>query len=165
MIYELLVGVTPFHSYEMKDLIAKINDGRYKLTLQEPICVETCLFLIQCMQMNEGDRIPVEELTEHPYICEALMSTPLTSLDIEAFNNDMLASSRHFSGFDNTGGSNMTSRFEDTVILDTDVVLTTKASDQVRILLGQLVNSTNFKGANFEMSDSTYFMKHYDVSM
>jgi len=69
MIYELLVGVTPFHSYEMKDLIAKINDGRYKVSLQEPICVQTCLFLIQCMQMNEGDRIPVEELTEHPYIC------------------------------------------------------------------------------------------------
>jgi len=93
------------------------------------------------------------------------MSTQLTTLDIEAFNQDMLASSKHFSGLSNTGGSTMTSRFEDTTIQDTDVILTTKASDQVRILLGQLVNSTNFSDANFDMSNSTYFMKHYDVSM
>ena len=46
MLYEMLMGVTPFHSYEMKDLIAKINDGRYKLTLQEPITIECSLFLI-----------------------------------------------------------------------------------------------------------------------
>lgn len=47
MLYEMLVGVTPFHSYEMKDLIAKINDGRYKLKTQnEPIFIETCLFLV-----------------------------------------------------------------------------------------------------------------------
>jgi len=39
LLYEMLVGVTPFHSFEMKDLIAKINDGRYKLSLKdnEPI--------------------------------------------------------------------------------------------------------------------------------
>lgn len=46
MLYEMLVGVTPFHSFEMKDLIAKINDGRYKLSLQEPVCVETCLYMV-----------------------------------------------------------------------------------------------------------------------
>ena len=63
MLYEMLVGVTPFHSFEMKDLIAKINDGRYKLsTTGEPAFIETCLFMVQCMQMNEKDRVPVEEL-------------------------------------------------------------------------------------------------------
>ena len=46
MLYEMLVGVTPFHSFEMKDLIAKINDGRYKVSLNEPINIETCLFLV-----------------------------------------------------------------------------------------------------------------------
>lgn len=46
MLYEMLVGVTPFHSFEMKDLIAKINDGRYKVSLEEPACVETCLFMV-----------------------------------------------------------------------------------------------------------------------
>jgi len=47
MLYEMLVGVTPFHSYEMKDLIAKINDGRYKVSAKnEPVTIETCLFLV-----------------------------------------------------------------------------------------------------------------------
>ena len=59
----------------------------------------------------------------------------------------------------------MASRFDETVIQDTDVILTTKASEQVRILLGQLVNSTNFTAANFNMGTSTYFNKHYDASM
>ena len=89
MLYEMLVGVTPFHSYEMKDLIAKINDGRYKLSLQEPICVETCLFLTQCMQMNEADRIPVEELQDHPFISQELLETRLSPVDIEQFNDDV----------------------------------------------------------------------------
>ena len=86
MLYEMLVGVTPFHSFEMKDLIAKINDGRYKVSLEEPACVETCLFMVQCLQMNENDRIPVEELTEHPFINEGLINKELCPLDIEAFN-------------------------------------------------------------------------------
>ena len=166
MVYEMLVGVTPFHSFEMKDLIAKINDGRYKVSLKsEPIAVQTCLFMVQCMQMNEGDRIPVEELTEHPFIEGQLMSQALTPLDVLAFNEDMQRSNKHYSGVSNTGTSAMTSRFEDTVILDTDVILTTKASEQVRILLGQLVNSTGFTEANFDMTASTYFNKHYDASM
>lgn len=89
MLYEMLVGVTPFHSFEMKDLIAKINDGRYKVKILEPIMIETCLFLVQCMQMNEADRIPVEELTEHPFICQQLSGQPLTNLDILSFNADI----------------------------------------------------------------------------
>ena len=62
MLYEMMIGKTPFHSYEMKDLIAKINDGRYKVTLDEPLSIECALFLVQCLQMNENDRIPVEEI-------------------------------------------------------------------------------------------------------
>ena len=57
----------------------------------------------------------------------------------------------------------MTSRFEDTVIKDTDVILSTKShKEQVRCLLNQLVESTNFTSAQFEMGNSTYFNKHYD---
>ena len=59
----------------------------------------------------------------------------------------------------------MTSRFEDTVIQDTDVILTTKASDQVRILICQLVNSSSFTECNFDMGQSVYFNKYYDISM
>lgn len=45
MCYELLMGRTPFHSYEMKDLIAKINRGDYTVALNEPISIECALFL------------------------------------------------------------------------------------------------------------------------
>lgn len=167
MLYEMMVGVTPFHSFEMKDLIAKINDGRYKLSVPEPIMVETCLFLVQCMQMNESDRIPVEELMEHPFIAKELAGNPLCQVNIATFNEEIAATNKHYSGFSNYagGGSAMTSRFEDTTIEETDIILTTKASEQVRILLGQLVNSANFSESNFDMSESRYFLKHYDVSM
>ena len=95
------------------------------------------------MQMNEGDRIPVEELQDHPYITEDLMSTPLCPIDIDSFNEDINLSKARQSTFSQSA-TTMNSRFDDTTIHDTDVILTTKASEQVRILLGQLVNSTAF---------------------
>lgn len=45
MCYELLHGTTPFHSFKMPDLIAKINKGDYLLALNEPIFLELALFL------------------------------------------------------------------------------------------------------------------------
>ena len=91
MLYEMLMGVTPFHSYEMKDLIAKINDGRYKLTLKEPITIECSLFLIQCLQSNEADRIPMEELQDHPFI-SAAMQGALTKMEIDSFQKEIAQS-------------------------------------------------------------------------
>jgi len=41
------------------------------------------------MQMNEADRIPVEELTEHPLIAEDLASNKLAPLNTVAFNQEM----------------------------------------------------------------------------
>ena len=127
MLYEMLVGVTPFHSFEMKDLVAKINDGRYKINLNEPPCIETCLFMVQCLQMNENDRIPVEELTEHPFIVEDLKSNALSPMDIEAFNSEM--ASKHYSAHSQAGASMMSNRFDDTEAKETDVILTTKTTD------------------------------------
>jgi serine/threonine protein kinase len=45
MCYELLMGKTPFHSNEMKDLIAKINKGDYTVSLKEPLLLECALFM------------------------------------------------------------------------------------------------------------------------
>ena len=90
----------------------------------------------------------------------------LLEIDIPAFNDEIAVTNKHYSGFSNYGNSAMSSRFDDTTIEDTDVILTTKASEQVRILLCQLVNSQQFKeNTNFDMKESTYFLKHYDVSM
>ena len=82
MLYEMMIGKTPFHSYEMKDLIAKINDGRYKVSLDEPLSIECALFLLQCLQMNENDRIPVEEISLHPFINVDFLEKPLTPINV-----------------------------------------------------------------------------------
>jgi serine/threonine-protein kinase ULK/ATG1 len=68
MCYELLMGRTPFHSYEMKDLIAKINEGKYTIETKEPLCVECALFLTQCLQANETERINFDELEKHCFL-------------------------------------------------------------------------------------------------
>ena len=57
----------------------------------------------------------------------------------------------------------MVSRFENTEIKDTDVILSTKTKGQVRCLLNQLVESTTFIEAQFDMGSSLYFNKHYDA--
>jgi len=49
MCYELLMGQTPFHSYEMKDLIAKINEGKYLVQTRDPLTIECALFLTKCL--------------------------------------------------------------------------------------------------------------------
>ena len=35
---------------------------------REPLSVECALFLTQCLQANESDRISLEELSEHPFL-------------------------------------------------------------------------------------------------
>lgn len=66
--------------------------------------------------MNENDRIPVEELSEHPLIAEALKDSPLNELNIESFSEEMNSTNKHYSGFSNVGSSVMASRFDETVI-------------------------------------------------
>lgn len=88
MLYELLMGVTPFHSFEMKELMQKINEGRYSVTLPEPLTVECALFLTQCLQANENDRIDMDELMSHPFI-NFDEPRDMTILDAAAFKHDM----------------------------------------------------------------------------
>lgn len=58
ILFELVQGFTPFHSYDMRDLVRKINDGRYKLSSRdERVKIETCLFLLECLQTQESSRI------------------------------------------------------------------------------------------------------------
>jgi hypothetical protein len=52
----------------MKDLIAKINEGKYQVQTREPLSVECALFLTQCLQANESDRISLDELVDHPFL-------------------------------------------------------------------------------------------------
>ena len=50
MLYEMIMGVTPFHAYEMKDLIRKINEGLYLIAPKyEELTIECALFIAQCL--------------------------------------------------------------------------------------------------------------------
>ena len=68
MLYELLMGKTPFHSYEMKDLLNKINDGKYSINLREPVTIECSLFLAETLQFEERERISDSNLVQHPFV-------------------------------------------------------------------------------------------------
>lgn len=68
MCYELLMGKTPFHSFEMAELLAKINEGKYTVHTKEPLSIECAMFLTQCLQANESDRINMADLMNHPFI-------------------------------------------------------------------------------------------------
>ena len=71
----------------MQDLVRKINDGRYKLCdgFDEPIYVETCLFLLDCLQLVEQNRLPIESLSTSPFISEEFANFTLHELDKRAF--------------------------------------------------------------------------------
>ena len=86
MFFELLVGLTPFHCYNMQELVRRINDGRYKLACQEePVMIETCLFLLECLQTNDQLRIKINQLVEAPYISDEYIDKELHPVDNEQF--------------------------------------------------------------------------------
>ena len=160
----MMIGLTPFHSYNMQDLINKINDGRYKVSLHEPIMIETVLFFAQCLQTSEQDRLRVEELLEHPFISDEMINVPLSPLDINLFNDEVQNESSVKSRMSNQSAFYMHSRFDDTQIKDTDVILTILPSKQVSILLKHLVTSSNFTEAEIDIENSFYFNKYYNKS-
>jgi len=93
MCYELLMGQTPFHSFEMNELLDKINKGIYTVHTKDPVSVQCALFLTQCLQANESDRINMAELMEHPFVVEPKeggenMETKLTVLKPDVFIKD-----------------------------------------------------------------------------
>ena len=87
--YELMAGVTPFHCSNMQDLVKKINDGRYKVSVGQdrPISIETCIFLLECLQTVEEMRMPIEELATTPFISAEFADFPLHDLDKKAFES------------------------------------------------------------------------------
>ena len=139
VLYELLMGVTPFHCFDMKELVRKINDGRYKLSVESgTVKIETCLFLLDCLQTLEDGRISARDLTDHPYISDAMMQFDLNDIDKEAFLEEVGGRDK-FSDFTSSdGGSAMLSRFDDTEIMEEDIVLTTRRSYHREILVRQL---------------------------
>lgn len=88
MTYEMLMGRTPFHSYEMRDLIYKINKGDYTVVLKEKITVECALFLTQCLQANEDHRLTMEQLLDHPFL-KLTRGEEMTVLDKTSYKKEL----------------------------------------------------------------------------
>ena len=63
ILFELVTGKTPFHCQSEDELIQKINDGRYRMaTKGEPLFIETCMFLVHCLQVQQEDRMGIDQL-------------------------------------------------------------------------------------------------------
>lgn len=77
----------------MKDLINKINEGKYMLKLEENISIECALFLSQCLQTNENDRLNMDQIAQHPFIHDA--NEKLTDLNVEAYYKDLSTSKNY----------------------------------------------------------------------
>ncbi len=110
------MGRTPFHSYEMKDLIYKINKGDYTVTLNEPVSVECALFLSSCLQANESDRLDVQDLVDHPFLnlnksFEGKLR--LTQIDKLAYSDEMI---KYFELQQATEGARVSKQFAGSIL-------------------------------------------------
>lgn len=70
ILFELLNGLTPFHSKNRNEFEGKVASSIYnfKDSVKPNLTLESILFLSQCLQHNEVERKCVSELIQHPYI-------------------------------------------------------------------------------------------------
>lgn len=154
--YELLSGTTPFHSTRMPDLIAKINKGDYTLFLQEPIAAECALFLADCLQANESDRINVPELLSHPFLAAA-------DQDLTPLNK-----AKYFDYISQLPSDLKSSDYNIPMALDADHSLLLNTQTQniaavLRKLLEEAVSSkTKIQRESFQISHNQEEFMHFD---
>ncbi len=77
----------------MSELLQKINEGKYQVETKEGLTIECALFLTQCLQANESDRINMQDLKDHPFIAfdtDDLEMPKLTLLDTDEFEKDVI---------------------------------------------------------------------------
>ena len=158
ILYEMLVGITPFHCYEMRELVRKINDGRYKVSVDgEDVKLEICLFLLECLQTHEDERIQVTELLYHPLISEEFLYFALHELDRKQFQKEVGTKEYFSEDYNSSQGSAMLSRFDDTTIMDDDIILTSRRSFQRQILVKMLTKYPDLSNSGFNFAASPYF--------
>ena len=94
ILYELVFGVTPFNCLSEEELISKLKHGRFTVSSEsEPIYIETCLFLLDCLQIHEQDRLRPDSLLCSPFINDEFAAFALHELDHAAFQQDLKAES------------------------------------------------------------------------
>ena len=143
----------------MEELVRKINDGRYKLACgQEQAMVETCLFLLECLQTIEDHRIKIDDLVNAPLISEEYANIELHPVNILEFQREQRNRDTYTEDYNSSQGSAMLSRFDDTEIVAEDVILTARRSLQREILVAQLGRWSDL--ANFDFHNSPYFSRY-----
>jgi len=70
ILFELLNGLTPFHSRNRAEFEGKVDQAAYnfKEHAKQNLTLEAISFLSQCLQHNEHDRKCITDLVTHPYI-------------------------------------------------------------------------------------------------
>ena len=99
ILFELISGVTPFHCTNEEKLIHKFNDGRYRvLKNRSLVYIETCLFLLECLQLQVEDRIEFDCLLRTPFLEEELSGSNLHRLDRASFYHELSVSEPKMEG-------------------------------------------------------------------
>ena len=162
ILYELLHGVTPFHCPDEEQLMNKMKDGRYRVRSNgEPVSIEACLFLLECLQIHEGDRIDVDLLLSSPFINEALSGVKLHELDHATFAQELQAENareEECDSSDESVESPLTRNTEKLVCSENEIDLTIKPSLMREVLVRQLLRTTAPSSQDFQAPE--YFMRY-----
>ena len=120
--------------------------------------VETCLFLLECLQTIEENRIKIDDLVNAPFISEEYKSIEMHPVNIPEFQREQRNRDTYTEDYNSSQGSAMLSRFDDTEIIAEDVILTARRSLQREILVAQLGRWSDL--ANFDFHKSPYFSRY-----
>lgn len=81
--FELLTGVTPFESKNMKQLEKEMKQGTIRLKIHQIPSVESLHILSSCLTLEEKERISIAELLAHPFIDLSNKTTPIFTTESE----------------------------------------------------------------------------------
>ncbi|CAI2362777.1 unnamed protein product [Moneuplotes crassus] len=70
MVYELLVGFTPFVGRRMSELTRKVNKGEYGVPQDINLSLSCIDFLSKCLQLDPIKRISHCDILNHPFLEE-----------------------------------------------------------------------------------------------
>ena len=120
--------------------------------------VETCLFLLECLQTIEENRIKIDDLVNAPFISDEYKSIEMHPVNILEFQREQRNRDTYTEDYNSSQGSAMLSRFDDTEIIAEDVILTARRSLQREILVAQLGRWSDL--ADFDFHKSPYFSRY-----